>query len=134
LPHCPYKAAPFARDGADQPLLVAVIAYWGTRGIEAVGERRFRHNAPALHGMENSVLADDALAVGNEEFQQVKHLGLDCNKLIPPPEFAACWVKDKVFKRIKHFRPRQSRSRIKHRLCANACGKNQAHRKEISRS
>jgi hypothetical protein len=88
----------FARDRADQPLLVAIVVNCGPCRIDACGKRRFRHDAPAPYGSENILLADDAVAVGYEVFQQVKHLGLHRDECIPTAEFTARWVEDKVFK------------------------------------
>ena len=65
----PHKADAFARDRADQPLLVAIVINGGPRRIDAGGERKFRHDAPAPDRSENIVLADDAVAVGDEIFQ-----------------------------------------------------------------
>ena len=61
--------------------------------------------APAPDGSENIVLADDAVAIGYEILQQVKHLGLHRDECIPTAEFAASRVKDKIFKEIEHFCP-----------------------------
>ena len=41
------EADALARDGADQPLLVAAVADRLARGVDAAGQRRVRHDAAA---------------------------------------------------------------------------------------
>jgi hypothetical protein len=65
----PNKADAFARQRADQPLLVAIVADRSPDSIDACSESGFRHNAPAPDCLKNIVLADDAMAVCDEVFQ-----------------------------------------------------------------
>ena len=69
FPHHADKADAFARERADQPLLVAIVADGGPYRIDAGGKRRFRNNAPAPDCLKNIVLADDAVAIGDQVFQ-----------------------------------------------------------------
>ena len=129
----PDKANAFARDRADQPLLVTIVADGGPCCIDACGKRRFRYSPSAPDGFEDIVLADDAIAVGDEIFEKVKHLGLDRDERIPTAELAASRVEDKIFKEIEHFCPYRPGAPRLHFQAKYLSGKNQAHRKEISR-
>ena len=74
--HVADKAQALARDGADQPLLVAVVADRLADGIDPAGQRRFRDDAAAPDRRDQVVLADDAVAVLDQADQQVEHLRL----------------------------------------------------------
>jgi len=65
--HTAYYLAMAESEG--EPLPVAIVTNCGPRRIDAGGEGRFRHNAPAPDRSENVVLADDAAAVGDKIFQ-----------------------------------------------------------------
>ncbi len=111
FPHQPDKADALARQRADQPLLVAIIADRGPRRVDAGRKCKFRHNASAPDGPEDIVLADDAVAIGDEVFQQVEDLRLHGDRGTSATQLAAIRVEHKIFKEIKHFWPAGAGSR-----------------------
>ena len=78
--HVADEAQALARDGADQPLLLAAVADRLARGIDAAGQGRLRHDPAAPDRSDEIVLADDAVAVLHQVDQQVEHLRLDGNR------------------------------------------------------
>src|SRR5204863_3884488 len=70
------KTKAFARDGADQPLRLAVVLHGLAGGIDTAVERRVRHDAVAPDARDQVVLADDAVAAFDQKQQQIEHLGL----------------------------------------------------------
>jgi hypothetical protein len=79
--HCADETEAPARDGADQLLVFAAVADRRSRGVDAAGQGRIRHDPAVPDGSEQVVLADDAVAVLHQENQQVEHLRLDGNGL-----------------------------------------------------
>ncbi len=75
------EAHALARNGADQFLLLAAVADRLARGIDAAGQRRIRHDPAAPDRRDEIVLADDAVAIFDQENQEVEHLRLDRNGL-----------------------------------------------------
>jgi len=124
--HHPDKADALARERAYQPLPVAIVTDRSPRRIDAAGKRRFRYNAPAPDCLNNIVLADNAVAVGDKVLQQVKHLRLHLDECIPPAELAAIRVEHKIFKGIKHFCPRCSGFAVCARILAQMPGRRES--------
>ena len=84
---------------------------------------QFRYNAPAPDCLNKIVLAHNAVAVGDEVLQQVKHLRLHLDECIPPAELAAIRVEHKIFKEIKHLCPRCSGFAVSARILAQMPGR-----------
>src|SRR5262249_37768854 len=84
--------------GADQRLLLAVVADRLTRGIDATCKRRFGHDAAVPDGSEHVIFADDTMAVLDQMDQQVEDLGDKMAERGPPPQFAPVDVEDVVAK------------------------------------
>jgi hypothetical protein len=61
-----YKAVALASDCAHQSLFLAAIADGLAYRIDVAGDRRFRDDPAVPHGLEQVVLADDAIAVVDE--------------------------------------------------------------------
>jgi hypothetical protein len=78
------EADAFADDRADQPLLIASVADDPSDGVDTARKRRFRHDPPAPDRGQQIVLADHAIAISDQEHQQIEHLGLDRQQLRPP--------------------------------------------------
>ena len=77
--HRAHEADAAAGDGADQPLLVAVVADRAPRGIDATRQGGIRHDAAAPDRGDEIVLADDAVAVLHEVEQEIEYLRFDGN-------------------------------------------------------
>ena len=100
--HVADEAKALARDGADQPLLLAAVADRLARGIDAAGQRRFRNDAAAPDRVDKVVLADDALAVLHQVIEQVEHLRLDGNRVGAAPQLAPVRVEHMIAKEKLH--------------------------------
>ena len=88
LVHSANEAKALSRNGPDQFLVFAVVADSFSRGIDAAGECRFRHDSAAPDRSYQIVLADDAVAVLHQIDQQVEHLRLHMDRTLCAPEFA----------------------------------------------
>src|SRR5215471_21028046 len=78
--HFPDEAHAPTRYGADQPLLVSIVADRPTRGIHATRQSRVGHDSATPDRGDKIVFGDDAVTVLHEIHEQVKHLRLDCNQ------------------------------------------------------
>jgi hypothetical protein len=94
------EAEALARDGADQLLDLAAVADRLSRGVDAAGQGRLRHDPAAPHRTDEIVLTDDAVAVLHQIDQQVEHLRLDGNQLRTAARLAPVGVKRMVGKDI----------------------------------
>ena len=90
----PTKAEALARDGADQALLLAAVADRLARGVDAAGQRRFRHDAALPDRGDEIVLADHPLAILDQVDQKVEHLRLERDQLAVAPQLAPVRVED----------------------------------------
>ena len=99
------KAEAFARDGADQALLLAAVADRLARGIDAAGQRRIRDDAAPPDRGDQVVLADDAVAILDQVDQQIEHLRLERDQLAAAPQFAPILIEGITLKEIANFSP-----------------------------
>ena len=72
-----------AGDGADAALLLAAVADGAAGGVDAAGQRRVGHDAAVPDAGDQVVLADHAVAVADQEHQQVEDLRLDRDRARP---------------------------------------------------
>ena len=73
------EAKALARDGADQALRLAIVLQGLAHGVDPAVQRRVR-NGPVAPDLGNQVvLADDAVALRDQEQQQVEYLRLHGN-------------------------------------------------------
>src|SRR5215467_13225828 len=78
-PNVAHEAKALARNGADQPLVLAAVADRLPRGVDPTGQRRLRDD-PSLPDFFNQiVLADDAITVLDQIDQEIEYLRLDGN-------------------------------------------------------
>jgi hypothetical protein len=101
---CAGAASERSLTSPDQGLLGPAVADRLARGIDAAGQRRFRHDTAAPHLPEQVVLADDAVPVADQAHQDVEDLGLERDELPAALEFAAVRVEQVRAKAIKHAR------------------------------
>jgi hypothetical protein len=72
-----YEPNPLAGGGADEALLLAVVADGAPRGVDAARERRFGYDAPVPYPSDQVVLADHAVAIADQKSEEVEDLRLD---------------------------------------------------------
>ena len=100
--HLADEAQPLARDGADQLLFVAAVADRLSRGVDAAGQGRIRHDPAAPDRSDEIVLADDAVAILQQVDQQVEDLRLDGNGLRTAAQLAPIGIKRMAGKEKLH--------------------------------
>ena len=100
FPNLADEADTFARQGADQPLLFAIVADRGACRIDPAAQGRFRHDAPAPDRGHQIVAADHALARTDQELQEIEDLRLDRNEPIAAAQLATAGVEDEVIEII----------------------------------
>lgn len=98
------EANTLARDGPDQPLLIATVADRFARGVDTAVESRVRYDPAAPNRSDKIVLANHAVAVLDEIQQHVEHLRLKRDELRAPPKLLAIRIKYLVFKAKLHVR------------------------------
>jgi hypothetical protein len=108
---CPFqylsdKPEALARQRFDQPLSLPAISERNARGIDGRRQRRLGYDAAIPHRIDQIVLANDALAVGDKVHQEIEHLGFDRNEVSAATQFAPRLVKDKVFESKEQARLR----------------------------
>ena len=79
-------------DRLDQHLSVAIVADGLARGVDAATERGLRHDPPIPNGIEQFVLADDAVAVVDQVQQQIIDLRLHMHDFARAAQFLAAQV------------------------------------------
>lgn len=94
------KAYAFARQCSDQPLLFAAVANCDARRADAAREGGFRHNPAAPDGFDHVIAADDPVAIADQVFQEVEHLGLDRHNASAMPQLAAVAVESVTLENI----------------------------------
>jgi hypothetical protein len=77
LAHGPDKAEPFAVRRANEVLFFPAIADRVARCINPRAQCRFRDDAPVPHGSKQIVLADDALTIADQVFEEIENLRLE---------------------------------------------------------
>ena len=73
-------------------LPVAIVADRLPRGVDAAAQCGLRHDPSVPDGIQQLVLADDAVAVAYQVHQQVVHLRLDVNDLTGTPQLLTTQV------------------------------------------
>ena len=100
--HVADKAQSFARNCADQLLVLAAVAHRLARGVDAAGQGRVRDDPVAPDCGNEIVLADDAVAVLHQINEQIEHLRLDGDDVVAPAELAPIGVKPMAGKQELH--------------------------------
>ena len=93
-------------EGADEDLIGAAIAERFAGSVDAAREGRLRDYSAIPYRVEDLVLTDDALAVPDEECQQVENLGLDVNELARPAQLLASKIEFVISENQPHPRLR----------------------------
>jgi hypothetical protein len=84
---------PPAGESDDHPLPVTAVAHRASDCRNPATECRPRHRA-SLPDRRNQVsIADDPVAIADEELQQIKDLRFDADELVSAPQFAPIGVK-----------------------------------------
>ena len=102
LPNRTHKAQALARQGLDQPLLLATVAEHGAGGIDPGAQSGFGYDASLPHRGKKVVLADDVLAVPDQVKQQVEDLRFDGNRRRSANQLAAIRIERVILKQIAH--------------------------------
>ena len=97
------EAKAFARQGANQVLLLAAVANGLASRGDSAGERRLRYNTPLPYHLDKIVVADDALAIANKVFQDIEHLRPDRNYLGSAPEFPPIRIELVIFEEVNQI-------------------------------
>src|SRR4029453_9287082 len=100
------EANALARDGPNQPLLIATVAERFAGGVDPAVKSRVRHDPAAPNRSDKIVLAHHAITVLDQIQQQVEHLRLKRDELSAPPKLPAIRIEYLVFKAKLHVRPR----------------------------
>ncbi len=100
------EANPLARNGADEPLFLAVVADRVSSGVDPAVQRRVRDDPSAPHQRNEIVPADDAIAVFQQVNQQVEYLRLHRNQFAATAQLATIGVEDVVIEVEFHVRYR----------------------------
>jgi hypothetical protein len=75
------RSETFSRQCFDQPLLLAAVADRPARRIDAGSHRRIRHDTPIPDGVDQVVLADDAVPIADQVGEQIEHLRRDGDQI-----------------------------------------------------
>ena len=89
-----------AWQGLDQALSLAGIADRAPGGIQPGRQRRIGHAAPVPDGVDQVVLADDALPVADQEIEQVEYLWRDGDGVRAAMQLAAVRVECVILEQI----------------------------------
>jgi hypothetical protein len=73
-------------DGADHPLLAAVVAEHAPRRLDAGRERRLGYETGTPHLLEQLLLRDEPIAVGHQVADDLEDLRLDVDRSTVAPE------------------------------------------------
>ena len=93
LPHLSDETEALARKRLDKALLLTGIADGSADSVQAGRKRSIGHNATIPNCVDELVLADDALPVSDQVFEQIEHLWCNGNDLCPAMKFAPVDVK-----------------------------------------
>ncbi len=74
-------------DRLDQRLSVTIVADGLACGVDPAAERGLRYDPPIPNGIEQFVLADDAVAVMDQVQQQIIDLGFHVHDFTRAPQF-----------------------------------------------
>jgi hypothetical protein len=99
------EANTLARDGPNQPLLIATVADRFAGGVDPAVKSRVRHDPAAPNRSDKIVLANHAITVLDEIQQQVEHLRLKRDELSAPPKLPAIRIEYLSSKRNCTFAP-----------------------------
>ena len=97
-----YKAKALARNSSDQLLILATVADRSSRGIDATGHVRIRHNSAAPDRSDELVFTDQAVPILQKIEQHIEYLGLNGNGLGTEAKFAPVRVNYVVCKNKMH--------------------------------
>jgi hypothetical protein len=87
--------------GAKEALLLAAVADRIARRIDPRAQCRFRDDPPLPHRSQQIVLADDALAVADRVFEEVKNLRLEGDQRAAAAQLAPRGIQGEIFKGVE---------------------------------
>src|SRR5215207_6600325 len=96
------EAEPALVEGANERLIVSVVAERLARSVDPTRERRHRDDPSIPNGVEDLVLADDPLSVAEQEDEEVEDLRLDMHGRSRPTQLLARDVQLAIFEKIQH--------------------------------
>ena len=102
FPDIPNKADTLARQRPDQVLGRAAVADRRSCGIDPAAQRRFGHDAPLPHGVEQVIPAGHAVSCADQELQEIEHLRFELNVVARPVELPTVGVEHEVIKQVAH--------------------------------
>ena len=88
FPHWSDETEALARQGLDEALFLAGIADRTPGDIQAGRQRRIGYDTPVPDGVDEVVLADDALPVADQVVEQVEYLWRDGDDVRPAMQLA----------------------------------------------
>jgi small multidrug resistance family-3 protein len=86
LPHLAHELVPAPVDRADQPLGPPVVADGPAGALDPARQRRLGHEARVPHLVEQLLLRDQAVALAQQQREDVEHLGLNRSPLPTHPQ------------------------------------------------
>jgi len=84
----------------NEALFFSAVSNRATGGIQAGRKRGVRYDAATPNGVDEIVLADDALPVSDQVFEQIEYLWRNGNALSPALRFAPVGVEGVVLEEI----------------------------------
>jgi len=94
------KAEAFPRQRLNEALFFSAVSNRATGGIQAGRKRGVRYDTATPNGVDEIVLADDALPVSDQVFEQIEYLWHNGNALSPAQQFAPVGVEGVVLEEI----------------------------------
>jgi len=102
LAHGSHKANAPAREGPDEPLLLAVVIQCRARGIDPGAQGGIGHGASAPYRRDQLVLADDMPSSQDQVEQEIEDLRFESDRRRSAKQLTAIRVEHIVFEKIPH--------------------------------
>src|SRR5215207_10014687 len=96
------EAEPALVEGANERLIVSVVAERLASSVDPTRERRLRDDPSVPNGVKDLVLADDPLSIAEQEDEEVEDLRLNMHGRSRPTQLLAQNVQLAIFKKIQH--------------------------------
>jgi len=100
--HLRDKAEAQPVNGADHPLLPAVVAQRVAHRFDPAGDSRVRHDPPAPDALDDLVLADHPVVVLDQQTEQREHLRLKRDRAASGRKLDLVGIQLKIFERVDH--------------------------------
>ena len=99
----PHETKALAGNGPDQALLTSAVLDRAPSRVDPGCQCRVRDDASIPDGCDKVILADDPLAILDQEQQKVEDLRRQRNKMASAPQLAPGYIELMTFKAIPQF-------------------------------